>query len=192
MEGCSLHGPHISGTYFPVSLSPQEIANSVQYGTRMRMEYSEPPTLLPLGGEWEGLSNGPDVLPSRIGFRIQRDSIPFAVEHDGAKPCGPIGVRILNNAARHSARLGSRHPESGRSHSGRASRRRPRSLAALSTRQPPLPSIVIDHTEREVADVFFVDDRRQESLDKSWPHGRDRPPGYRTKQQVDLTVEIRS
>jgi hypothetical protein len=38
MEGCSLHGAHISGTYFPASLSPQEIANSVQYGTRMRAD----------------------------------------------------------------------------------------------------------------------------------------------------------
>ena len=37
MEGCSLHGAHISGTYFPANLSPQEIANSVQYGTRMRI-----------------------------------------------------------------------------------------------------------------------------------------------------------
>jgi uncharacterized protein YjbI with pentapeptide repeats len=36
MEGCSLHGAQISGTYFPEILSPQEIANSVQYGTRMR------------------------------------------------------------------------------------------------------------------------------------------------------------
>src|SRR4051812_23098376 len=36
LEGCSLHGAHISGTYFPASLSPLEIANSVQYGTRMR------------------------------------------------------------------------------------------------------------------------------------------------------------
>ena len=37
MEGCSLHGVKISGTYFPEDLSPQEIANSVQYGTRVRM-----------------------------------------------------------------------------------------------------------------------------------------------------------
>jgi uncharacterized protein YjbI with pentapeptide repeats len=36
MEGCSLHGAHIGGTYFPDSLSAQEIANSVQYGTRLR------------------------------------------------------------------------------------------------------------------------------------------------------------
>ena len=36
MEGCSLHGAQIGGTYFPANLSPQEIANSVQYGTRMR------------------------------------------------------------------------------------------------------------------------------------------------------------
>ena len=36
MEGCSLHGAKISGTYFPDNLSPQEIANSVQFGTRLR------------------------------------------------------------------------------------------------------------------------------------------------------------
>jgi uncharacterized protein YjbI with pentapeptide repeats len=36
MEGCSLHGAQISGTYFPANLSALEIANSVQYGTRMR------------------------------------------------------------------------------------------------------------------------------------------------------------
>jgi uncharacterized protein YjbI with pentapeptide repeats len=36
MEGCSLHDAKISGTYFPASLSPQEIANSVHFGTRMR------------------------------------------------------------------------------------------------------------------------------------------------------------
>ena len=36
MEGCSLHGAQISGTYFPANLSAQEIANSVQHGTRMR------------------------------------------------------------------------------------------------------------------------------------------------------------
>jgi uncharacterized protein YjbI with pentapeptide repeats len=36
LEGCSIHGAQIGGTYFPVNLSPQEIANSVQYGTRMR------------------------------------------------------------------------------------------------------------------------------------------------------------
>jgi uncharacterized protein YjbI with pentapeptide repeats len=36
LEGCSLHNAKISGTYFPANLSPQEIANSVQFGTRMR------------------------------------------------------------------------------------------------------------------------------------------------------------
>lgn len=36
MEGCSLHGAKISGTYFPESLSPQEIANSIHFGTRLR------------------------------------------------------------------------------------------------------------------------------------------------------------
>ena len=36
LEGCSIHGAHIGGTYFPVNLSPQEIANSIKYGTRMR------------------------------------------------------------------------------------------------------------------------------------------------------------
>ncbi len=36
LEGCSLHNAKISGTYFPANISPQEIVNSVQYGTRMR------------------------------------------------------------------------------------------------------------------------------------------------------------
>ena len=36
LEGCSLHGAKISGTYFPPNLSAQEIANSVQHGTRIR------------------------------------------------------------------------------------------------------------------------------------------------------------
>jgi uncharacterized protein YjbI with pentapeptide repeats len=36
LEGCSLHNAKISGTYFPANLAPQEIANSVQFGTRMR------------------------------------------------------------------------------------------------------------------------------------------------------------
>ena len=36
MEGCSLHGAQISGTYFPANVSAQEIANSVEYGTRIR------------------------------------------------------------------------------------------------------------------------------------------------------------
>jgi uncharacterized protein YjbI with pentapeptide repeats len=38
MEGCSLHNAKIGGTYFPENLSPQEIANSVQFGTRMRTD----------------------------------------------------------------------------------------------------------------------------------------------------------
>jgi uncharacterized protein YjbI with pentapeptide repeats len=37
LEGCSLRGAQISGTYFPENLSAQEIANSVQFGTRMRV-----------------------------------------------------------------------------------------------------------------------------------------------------------
>lgn len=36
MEGCSLYHAKVSGTYFPVNLSPQEIVASVQLGTRMR------------------------------------------------------------------------------------------------------------------------------------------------------------
>ena len=36
LEGCSLLHARISGTYFPESISPQEIANSVQFGTRIR------------------------------------------------------------------------------------------------------------------------------------------------------------
>jgi uncharacterized protein YjbI with pentapeptide repeats len=36
LEGCSIHNAKISGTYFPENLSPQEIANSVTLGTRMR------------------------------------------------------------------------------------------------------------------------------------------------------------
>lgn len=36
MEGCSLYHAKISGAYFPVNLSPQELACSVQLGTRMR------------------------------------------------------------------------------------------------------------------------------------------------------------
>jgi uncharacterized protein YjbI with pentapeptide repeats len=36
MEGCSLYQAKISGTYFPVNLSPQEITCSIQLGTRMR------------------------------------------------------------------------------------------------------------------------------------------------------------
>jgi uncharacterized protein YjbI with pentapeptide repeats len=37
LEGCSLLGARVSGAYFPSSLSAQEIANSVQLGTRLRM-----------------------------------------------------------------------------------------------------------------------------------------------------------
>ncbi len=36
MEGCSIHGAKIGGAYFPDNLSPQEIANSVTFGTRLR------------------------------------------------------------------------------------------------------------------------------------------------------------
>lgn len=38
MEGCSLYHAKISGAYLPANLSPQEIANSVQLGTRMRSD----------------------------------------------------------------------------------------------------------------------------------------------------------
>jgi uncharacterized protein YjbI with pentapeptide repeats len=36
LEGCSMLGAQIGGAYFPVNVSPQEIANSVQFGTRIR------------------------------------------------------------------------------------------------------------------------------------------------------------
>jgi uncharacterized protein YjbI with pentapeptide repeats len=36
MEGCSLYHAKVSGAYLPVNLSPQEISNSIQLGTRMR------------------------------------------------------------------------------------------------------------------------------------------------------------
>ena len=36
LEGCSLKHANIGGMYFPANISPQEIANSVQYGTRIR------------------------------------------------------------------------------------------------------------------------------------------------------------
>jgi uncharacterized protein YjbI with pentapeptide repeats len=36
MEGASLHAAHVSGTYFPAGLTPQEIEMSVRLGTRMR------------------------------------------------------------------------------------------------------------------------------------------------------------
>lgn len=36
LEGCSIHNAKIGGTYFPKNISAQEIANSVQFGTRIR------------------------------------------------------------------------------------------------------------------------------------------------------------
>lgn len=36
LEGCSIHNAKIGGAYFPKNISAQEIANSVQYGTRLR------------------------------------------------------------------------------------------------------------------------------------------------------------
>jgi uncharacterized protein YjbI with pentapeptide repeats len=36
MEGCSMYHAKISGAYFPANLRAEEIANSVQYGTRVR------------------------------------------------------------------------------------------------------------------------------------------------------------
>lgn len=36
LEGCSLFGAQISGAYFPDNIPSQEIANSVQFGTRIR------------------------------------------------------------------------------------------------------------------------------------------------------------
>jgi uncharacterized protein YjbI with pentapeptide repeats len=36
MEGCSLYHAKISGAFFPANLSPHEISNSIQLGTRMR------------------------------------------------------------------------------------------------------------------------------------------------------------
>jgi uncharacterized protein YjbI with pentapeptide repeats len=38
MEGCSLYHAKISGSYFPANLSGAEIAVSVQFGIRMRMQ----------------------------------------------------------------------------------------------------------------------------------------------------------
>ncbi len=35
-EGASIHSAHISGTYFPKELPPEEIRLSLKYGTRMR------------------------------------------------------------------------------------------------------------------------------------------------------------
>lgn len=36
LEGCSIHNAKIGGAYFPKNISAQEIANSVQFGTRLR------------------------------------------------------------------------------------------------------------------------------------------------------------
>ncbi|MDX8395895.1 MAG: pentapeptide repeat-containing protein [Mariprofundaceae bacterium] len=36
LEGASLHAAHITGCYFPKTLSAEEIKMSVKYGTRMR------------------------------------------------------------------------------------------------------------------------------------------------------------
>jgi hypothetical protein len=36
LEGASLHAAHVSGTYFPPELAPEEIEMSVRLGTRMR------------------------------------------------------------------------------------------------------------------------------------------------------------
>ncbi|OHB78660.1 MAG: hypothetical protein A2W31_00475 [Planctomycetes bacterium RBG_16_64_10] len=36
LEGCSLRHAQVSGTFFPANVSPQEIQNSVEYGTRVR------------------------------------------------------------------------------------------------------------------------------------------------------------
>jgi uncharacterized protein YjbI with pentapeptide repeats len=37
LAGASLHGAHVSGTYFPVTLDPVEIEMSVRLGTRLRI-----------------------------------------------------------------------------------------------------------------------------------------------------------
>ncbi|MFN8549468.1 MAG: pentapeptide repeat-containing protein [Candidatus Eisenbacteria bacterium] len=37
LEGASIHAAKISGTYFPPSLSPEEIRLSAEVGTRMRV-----------------------------------------------------------------------------------------------------------------------------------------------------------
>lgn len=42
LEGCSLLHAQISGVYFPENVAPQEIANSVQYGTRIRVRHGSP------------------------------------------------------------------------------------------------------------------------------------------------------
>jgi len=36
LEGSSLNGAKVSGAYFPVQLSPEEIALSIEHGTRLR------------------------------------------------------------------------------------------------------------------------------------------------------------
>ncbi|MFO0787993.1 MAG: pentapeptide repeat-containing protein [Pirellulales bacterium] len=38
LEGCSIHNAKIGGAYFPKNISAQEIANSVQHGTRLRTD----------------------------------------------------------------------------------------------------------------------------------------------------------
>ncbi|MES9858397.1 MAG: pentapeptide repeat-containing protein [Sedimenticola sp.] len=38
MEGASISGARIAGTYFPVTLSAEEITLSLQHGTRMRYQ----------------------------------------------------------------------------------------------------------------------------------------------------------
>ncbi len=38
LEGASLHAAHVSGVYFPVGISPEEIDMSVRHGTRMRQK----------------------------------------------------------------------------------------------------------------------------------------------------------
>jgi len=37
LDGASINGAKISGTYFPVSLSAQEILLSFEHGTRLRI-----------------------------------------------------------------------------------------------------------------------------------------------------------
>lgn len=43
LEGCSLKHANIGGAYFPANISAQEIANSVQYGTRIRTNNGDIP-----------------------------------------------------------------------------------------------------------------------------------------------------
>jgi len=37
LEGCTMFNAKISGTFFPPELSAQELRNSIDYGTRIRM-----------------------------------------------------------------------------------------------------------------------------------------------------------